>query len=139
MIVLSSITYRAMLLYFATRDSCIRAAKAPTFTDARARATLYFNRAVAGFSEISGTQNIVILIKPIPTGAPTQRSTPVPTGQINTTSNLYFIRETVTGRISPLVAMTGGFFGLSIPGLTTAFPINMRYDALVENPNGLTE
>jgi hypothetical protein len=60
-------------------------------------------------------------------------------GTVNTTNNIYLIRELVNGTVSPLIAMRAGYFGLNIPGLTSTFNLAMRYDSLVENPDGLTE
>lgn len=139
MIVLCSITYRASIFYFAVRDSCIRAAKAPTFSEARTRANASFTRAVAAFSEISGTQQIRIVVKPLNGDPATIVDGPIPRARLNANDNLYLIRETATGTVAPLVAMNGGFFGMSIPGLTGTYPLTLRYDALVENTDGLSE
>lgn len=139
LLVLSSITYRALFLYFACRDSCIRAAKAPTFTEAQTRASASFTRSVAGFNEISGTQNLRIVIKPLSGGALSVVTGPLAAGSVNTTNNVYFIRELVNGTVAPLVSMNGKYLGLNIPGLTASFNLSLRYDALVENPDGLTE
>ncbi len=139
MLILSSISYRAVLLYFACRDSCIRAAKAPTFSEAQTRATTSFNRSIAGFHEISGTQQIRIVIKPLTGTGSSVVNGPLPSNSVNTSNNVYLIRELVNGTVSPLIAMGGGYFGMNIPGLTSTFNVAMRYDALVENPDGLTE
>ncbi|MBA3859876.1 MAG: hypothetical protein C0507_23450 [Cyanobacteria bacterium PR.3.49] len=139
MLILCSITYRATLLFFAVRDSCIRAAKAPTYTEAQTRANNSFTRSIAAFSEITGTQQIRILVKPVNGSAASVVNGPIAQAALNKTDNLYFIREVATGTVSPLIAMKGGYFGMSIPGLTTAFNVTFRYDALVENPDGLTE
>lgn len=139
LICLVSISYRGLLFYFATRDSCVKASKASSFTDAQARANAAFTRAMAGFSEISGTQSIQIVIKPLAGGNPVLRSAPLPQNSIDTNTQMYLIRETSVGRLNPLIAMTGGYMGLQIPGLTTGFPIRMKYESYVENPNGLTE
>jgi hypothetical protein len=139
LIVLSSITYRGLFLYFATRDSCIRAAKAPTYSEAQTRASASFTRSVAGFTEISGTQTLRIVIKPLAGGPSTVRTGPLALGSVNTSNNVYFIRELVNGTVAPLLGMNGKYFGLNIPGLTSSFNLSLRYDALVENPDGLTE
>ncbi len=139
LLILSSISYRAVLLYFACRDSCIRAAKAPTYSEAQTRALTSFNRSVAGFTEISGTQQIRIVIKPLNGSAASVVSGPLPRNSINTSTNIYLIRELVNGTVAPLIAMGGGYFGMNIPGLTSTFNLALRYDALVENPDGLTE
>lgn len=139
LLVLSSITYRALFLYFACRDSCIRAAKAPTFSEAQTRASTSFARSIAGFHEISGTQFLRVVVKPLSGGAAGVVTGPLAAGSVNTTNNVYFIRQRVNGTVAPLVAMNGKYFGLNIPGLTASFNLSLRYDALVENPDGLTE
>ncbi len=137
LICLASVTYRASLLYFACRNSCIKAAKAPTWTEAVTRANTTFNQSVAAFTEISGTQQIRILIKPISGSNPSTVSGPLARNSI-TSNNLYFIRETCNGTVAPLFGM-GSYLGLQIPGLTSQFRLRLRYDALVENADGLTE
>ncbi len=139
LLIMSSISYRAVLLYFACRDSCIRAAKAPTFSEAQTRATTFFNRNIAGFTEITGTQQIRIVIKPLNGSATTVTTGPLAANSINTSNNIYLIRQLVDGTVAPLIAMGGGYFGMNIPGLTSRFGLALRYDALVENPDGLTE
>lgn len=139
LLILSSISYRALLLYFACRDSCVRASKAPTFSEAQTRATASFTRSIAAFTEISGTQTIRIVIKPLSGASATVVNGPLPAGTVNTTNNIYLIRELVNGTVSPLIAMRSGYFGMNIPGLTSTFNLAMRYDSLVENPDGLTE
>ncbi len=138
LICLASVTYRASLLYFACRNSCIKAAKAPTWTEAVSRAATTFNQSVSAFTEISGTHQIRILIKPVSGATPSTVSGPLARNSISTSNNLYFIRETVNGTVSPLFGM-GSYLGLQIPGLTSAFRLRLRYDALVENADGLTE
>ena len=138
LIILASVTYRATLLYFAVRDSCIRAAKAPTWSEGVLRGTNAFNKTVSTFTEISGTPQIRILIKPI-NGSPSSTvSGPLARSSIDPSNNLYFITESVNGTVSPLIAM-GSYFGLQIPGLTAPFGLRLRFEALVENTDGLTE
>ncbi|HEY9786733.1 MAG TPA: hypothetical protein V6D17_15125 [Candidatus Obscuribacterales bacterium] len=138
LLIISSITYRVSLLWFATRDSCLKAAKAPTFTEANNRAQTNFNRNIAGFPGISGTATIQIMIKPLSGGPPTFSSTALPASSIDTNNNIYFIRETANGTLNPLVQMSS-YFGKSIPGLTGPFNVQTRFEALVESPNGLSQ
>lgn len=137
-VIMISITYRVSILWFATRDSCIKAAKAATFTDAQSRALSNFARNIAGFPYISGTPTVEIMSKPVAGGPPVFSSTKLAVGSVNTSDNLYFIRETVNGTISPLVTM-GSYFGTQIPGLTGPLNVTTRCEGYVENPNGLTE
>ena len=133
----ASSLYRTVFFYFAVRDACNRAAKASTFTLAQTTASTIFASDVLAWHHVSGTQSIKIMIKPIPSGAPTFSSTALAPGTVNTNSNMYFIRETAAGSISPLFG-PGQWLGLNIPGFTGPMPLNIIVDAYVENPNGLT-
>jgi hypothetical protein len=137
MLCYASCLYRTIFFYFAVRDSCNRAAKQSTFTLAQGTASSLFATDKAGWNDISGTESIKILIKPIPSGSPTFSSSPLAPGTVNTNSNMYFIRETAVGSISPLIG-TASWFGMSIPGLNGPMPLTIVVDAYVENPNGLT-
>jgi hypothetical protein len=133
----ASSVYRMVFFYFAVRDSCNRAAKASTFTAAGTTANTVFTTDVAGWNDISGTQSIKILIKPIPSGPATFATSPLAQGTVNVTNNMYFIRETAVGSIHPLFG-PGSWLGISIPGFTGPLPLNIVVDAYVENPSGLT-
>jgi hypothetical protein len=136
MILIASCAYRGLLFYFAVRDSCYKAAKAPSFSQAQASATTTFNIEVAGWHGISGTETIFIMTKPLNGNPPTISSTKLPANTVNTNLNIYFIREIGNGSIQPLLS-TGAFMGLNIPGLSGPFPIQIKYDTYVENPSGL--
>jgi hypothetical protein len=133
----ASSVYRMLFFYFAVRDSCNRAAKASTFTLAKSTAATIFTTDTTAWHDVSGTQSIKIVIKPIPTGTATFSTTALAAGTVNTGSNMYFIRETAIGSVNPLFG-PGQWLGLSIPGFTGPLPLNIVVDAYVENPNGLT-
>ena len=139
LMILASISYRVSLLYFATRDSCIRAAKAPTFTAAQLKAQTTLARDIAAFSELAGSETIQIMTKPLSGGSATFSSVRLPPNSVDTNNNIYFIKETVNGTVAPLVTMKPSYFGSSIPGLTASFNVQMTFEAYVENPNGLTQ
>ncbi|MDR3615466.1 MAG: hypothetical protein P4L53_18045 [Candidatus Obscuribacterales bacterium] len=133
----ASCVYRMVFFYFAVRDSCNKAAKASTFTVAGTTATTVFAADMAGWKDISGTESIKILIKPIPSGSPTFSASALTPGTVNVTNNMYFIRETAVGSIHPVFG-PGSWLGLSIPGFTGPLLLNIVVDAYVENPSGLT-
>lgn len=140
MIILASISYRASFLWFATRDACIRAAKAPTYTQGAANANTRFAADIGAFSEISGTLTLRVLRKRVDNNsAPTVLTGPINSNQLNTNNSIYFIRTVCNGTVAPLVKQAGNYFGLIIPGLTTDMDVRFFYEAYVENPNGLTQ
>jgi hypothetical protein len=136
MILIASCGYRALLFYFAVRDSCYKAAKAPSFSQAQTSATTTFNTEVAAWNGISGTESIFIVTKPLNGNPPTISNTKLPANTVNTNLNIYFIREIGNGSIQPLVS-GGTYMGMTIPGLTGPFPLQIKYDTYVENPSGL--
>lgn len=140
MIVLASISYRISILWFATRDAALRAAKAQTFTQGQTNANARFATNVAAFSEISGTLQVRVMRKNLNNNSIRQvLNGPINQGQLDTTNFIYFIRTDCNGDVAPLVAQTGKYFGLSIPGLTSRMNVRFFYEAYVENPNGLTQ
>jgi hypothetical protein len=147
MICFATLFFRGLFFFFAVRDSVNQAAKASSFTldsptaippvvSATTTAKTVFARDIVGWPGVSGTLGIIILIKPVPTGAATTSSTALAANSV-TTSNMYFIRGTGTGSIQPLFSV-GQFMGLNVPGLTGPYPLTILVDAYVENPNGLT-
>src|SRR5271155_4426034 len=77
MIILASIAYRSFLVFFATRDCCMKAAKQSTFTNAQATATAVFNTDMAAWNGISGTEQTNIVTKPLGGGANTISGAPL--------------------------------------------------------------
>jgi hypothetical protein len=135
LIILASITYRYVMFYFDCRNSCLRAAKAPTFTQAQATALSIFSQDQQAWNGVTGTETINILIKPLAGGAPTISTTPLT--KIDADNNIYFIQAVCNGQINPLVQF-GSWMGLSIPGLTGPYPVNVVVEFYAENPDGLT-
>jgi len=135
MIIMASITYRYMMFYFDCRNSCLKAAKAPTFTQAEATAASVFSQDQAAWNGVTGTETINILIKPLAGGAPTVSTTPLTT--VDSDNNIYFIQAVCNGQINPLVSL-GSYMGLNIPGLTGPYPVQVVVEFYAENPDGLT-
>ena len=137
MILLAGFAYRGLLFYFAVRDSCYKAAKAPSFSAAQNTATTTFNTEVAAWHGISGTEAVDVGVKALTSGTLTYLPGPLAPGSVNTSANIYFIREIGTGSIQPLIS-TGPFLGMNVPGLSGPFPLTVKYETYVENPQGLT-
>jgi hypothetical protein len=135
LIIMASITYRYVMFYFDCRNSCLKAAKAPSFTQAQATALSIFSQDQQAWNGVSGTETINILIKPLAGGAPTISTTPL--ASVDTNNNVYFIQAVCDGQISPLVQF-GSWMGLNIPGLTGPYPVTVVVEFYAENPDGLT-
>ncbi len=131
--------YRALLLHNATRDCCNQACKAANYTTAQTVASAQFNKDISPFSGISGTEQLVILIKPLAGGTATISTTKLSPNSVNPSSYVYFYKSIVTGQIAPLTWFTSGWMGLNIPGLTGPYSITITSESYVENPNGLTQ
>jgi hypothetical protein len=135
---IACVLYRSLFFYFAVRDSCYMGAKAPTFSLAQSTAWTTFAKEVAAWNGITYSANpqILVEIKPLAGGLPQIVSGPILQSQLNTTTNLYFIREIATGSINPIF-MGGSYLGMNIPGLSSPYPLTMTVDVYVENPTGL--
>ena len=136
MICLASMLLRASFFYFAVRDTCYKAAKSQSFTQAQTNANAAWTADVAAWTGLSGTQTTQIVVQSLSTN--NQTTSTVPLATVDTQNNLYFIKIIGTGTISPLVAMTAPPFGLNIPGLTAPYNLTMIDQKYAENPNGLT-
>lgn len=138
MLVLASMFTRTFLLYQATIDSCKRAARASSYTDANTKATDVFNQNAAAWNGVSGTPTFSVLVKPL-NGNPTQvKTAPLPAGSVKISENVYLARVVVNGQVEPLVPVGYTWQGMSIPGLTAAYPLTLNYVSYFENPSGLT-
>jgi hypothetical protein len=139
---IATIGYRISLAYFAVRDSCYKAAKSSTFSTAPSAATLNAAAAwttdTAAWHGISGTETIFIVAQPIAGGTESVFSSKLTTAP-NTTTNMYFIRLIANCQIQPFFPTPKGWMGLAVPGLTTAYPLTMKYQYFVENTAGLTQ
>lgn len=138
--ILTSMGYRASIVYFATDAACRKASKAPSFTEAQTRAATTMTADLAAFPGISNVvPSLSIKIKSLTSGSYTTSTTVLPAGSVNTSANIYFVILGVDADIDPLVHFAGGFMGLNVPGLTGPYTLHFASQAYVENPNGLTE
>jgi hypothetical protein len=139
MLVMASMFTRSFLLYQATIDSCKKASRAASFTEAKAKATAVFNENAAAWSGVSGTPDFAVLVKPLGAGASQVKTSPLPHDSIKVSENVYLARVVVQGQVEPLVRIGDTWQGMSIPGLTSPYPLEVNYVSYFENPSGLTD
>jgi len=132
--------------YFAVRDCCYQAAKEQSFTDANAKAKLYFQNGIDAWKGLKakGDPKVVVVIRDMSGSSTAAAGTREVAGPlkgsdipVNTQNNVYMLKVYCDGQIQPLI-QTGNFSMFSnIPGLTGPFPIQMTYQVYTENPTGL--
>jgi len=138
---LATFGYRVAMIYFAVRDTCYKAAKSSTFTNAGLNAASVWTSDTSAWFGISAgsTEQIFIVTQPIAGGAETVQAVKL-AAPPNTQVNMYFIRLIANCQIAPFFPLNGWTYqGLNIPGLTTSFPVTMKYQYYVENTSGLTQ
>lgn len=138
MLIMATMATRAFLCYQATIDSCKQASRQSTFTLARNKALAVFAASSAAWTGISGTPTFAIIRKPLGAGPNKVYGAPLPTGDISSSSYVYLARVVVVGQIDPLFPIGYNYAGMSIPGLTTGYPLTMTYVFFFENPSGLS-
>jgi hypothetical protein len=127
MISLVSMSYRAIIVFFATRDAAYQAAKARTYTQAVTVANTAVNNALQNNPGISvSSKSTKIVTKAISGGIPTYSSSTLTT--VDTTSNLYFLQETVQATVNAT---------FPVPLAPSSYPISFSYEVYAENPQGL--
>jgi hypothetical protein len=140
LLILSSIGYRGSILYFAADSATKKAAKSPTFSDANIRDAAVLTTTLGPFTGIAaGAPLLSIMVKPIAGGTPTIYTSKLAPGSVDTSKNLYFVMSTVNADLAPLVQFSGGWMGMSIPGLTGPFHLTINTQSYAENPSGLSQ
>lgn len=141
MLVIGSMFGRAFLLYAATQDACVQAARSKSFTEAKTTMNSVFNTGVNSWTGMSGTPEFSVLVKPLTSSGSQVKTTPLTNGSVQISQNVYLARVVVQGQIDPIVHMSGssGWQGWQIPGLTQPYPLTMSHVSYFENPQGLTE
>lgn len=140
LLIMTSMGYRASILYFAGDSACKKASKAPSFTEAGLRADTALKANLASFSGLSGVApKLFIIVKPLSGGSATKFAGKLAEGTVDTSKNIYFIMMQVDGDIDPLVRFDKLWMGMAIPGLTQPYSLRINHESYVENPNGLTE
>jgi len=132
----ASVAYRSVWLYFATRDACYKAAKSPNWTLAVQNANTTFTADLLNIPGIiSPTETTDIIQQPLAGGDFTELVGPL--GTIDTDTYAYFMKTQATANVEPLFTMGPSWLGISIPGLTGPFPLQVVARFFVENPQGL--
>ena len=145
---LATFAYRVSLCYFAARDACYKASVSSSFgtitsvpPGAVANAASAWNTDVAAWHYISGSETIVIVRHPVSGAAETIYTTHLPAPPApppNLQTDMYFIRLTAACTIDPLIPV-GKWQGMVMPGLTSPFPLTLKYQTYLENPFGMTQ
>lgn len=145
MLVLATSSIRFAFFWNAAREAATQASKCPTFQNdtsvgisAINTADLWATRATSGFPGITVTPpvNVYIVQTNVVSGI-TSRGTSRQrlASAADTDNNIFDIQVEISGQIEPLLRVQLG--GLSIPGLTDPFPVVVRSQSSVENPQGL--
>src|SRR6516225_193601 len=117
LLILATLTYRIVMLDFTVRDSCSRAARADSYTEAREIARNTFSTDMAAFTGLKGTESICIIVKPLNGDPPTDEPEGIMLGGIDTVNNVYLLKTTAKAEVSPLFTIGGSWMGLKVPGL----------------------
>jgi hypothetical protein len=140
LLILASLGYRSCVLYFACDSAVKKAAKSATFTDATTRDAAVLTTTLGPFTGITAAAPVMsIMVKPIAGGAPTIYTAKLAPGSVDTSKSLYFVMSKVEADLSPLVQFSGGWMGMSIPGLTGSFHLTVNTQSYAENPSGLSQ
>ncbi len=143
---LVSISLRTALINNAVQQTAAAASRCKTFTanvssselSSQSMATSTFNSLasqIGGFSTTSVQTSIVVTN--IGSGVSTVQTTKL-SAPADTNVNVYAIRVTATGSVSPLVSCNASLFG-SIPGLTTPFTFTSTASSYSECTQGLNQ
>jgi hypothetical protein len=138
MIVLS---FRAILLYNAVRDSCYQASIEQSYSEGVTKAQDVLKKDAEAFTGVKIAANqprVSIITKRLSDGFESESKNKLGSGTVNTLNNQYFIRTYVNAEIEPMINLgTTGFWN-NIPGLTKPIVVtDMIYQVFAENPNGL--
>jgi hypothetical protein len=145
---LASFSYRASLLYFATRDTCAKAAKAQSFTLANTAASASWSNDLGAWTGMTGTESLLVVACPTPTGlaaGKTQQtfSTPAAVNTFmtatgyNSNNYIYLMNLTAQTSLNPLLPVGSSWMGFSIPGLNAPYSLTSGYQTYIENPTGM--
>lgn len=129
---------RGALIYFSVRDTCYHAAKASTFTNAKAIAATTWANDLKLWGGSTGTQTTYVVVHQLSGTDPPPSVSPLPASPApDPTKANYFIRVVANCSIQPLFG--GSWQGMQVPGLTVPYNLQMNYEYYAENPSGLTQ
>lgn len=143
---LVSLTTRTALINNAVQQTAAVAARCKTFDtsistselSSKATATSTFNSLttqIGGFQPTSVQTSIIVT--DIANGSSTVRTTRL-SAPADTNVNVYAIRVTATGSVSPLISCSSSLFG-NVPGLTGPFTITSTASSYSECTQGLNQ
>jgi len=147
MLILATSSIRFAFFWNAAREAAMQASKCATFQNdssvgisAINTADLWATKATSGFPGITVTPpvNVYIVQTNVVSGITskgTSRQKLASAADID--NNIFDIQVEISGQIEPLLRVQLG--GLSIPGLTDPFPVVVRSQSTVENPQGLNQ
>lgn len=140
LLIMASIGIRSSILFFNADTACLRACKAPSYTEASKRAINSLNNDLGTFNGISNiSSSLSIIVKPLSGASPTIVNGKLAQGSIDSSKNLYFLLLFTEADIDPLVRFDTQWLGLTVPGLTEPYKLRLKTECYSENPNGLTE
>jgi len=137
---LATLAYRDALFAFAVKNAASEAAKAPSFHAAQAVAAAKVSQGCGPFTGITvRTCQVSIISKNLTTAVETEYTTALNPATIDSHSNLYFVKVTANGLITPMVMGVGtSFWSFPIPGFTAPYPLNASSQVFFERPKGLS-
>lgn len=143
---LVSISLRTALVNNAVQQTAAAASRCKTFTanvsstelSSQSLATATFSSLASKIGGFSTTNvQTAIIVTNIGSGVSTVQTTKL-SAPADTNVNVYAIRVTATGTVSPLVSCNASLFG-SIPGLTTPLTFTSRASSYSESTQGLNQ
>lgn len=139
LLILATLTYRIVMLDFAARDSCSRAARADSYSEAREIARNTFTGDLAAFTGVKASEAIYVIVKPLDGSPPHDEPEGLALGAVDTINNVYLIKTVAKAEIAPLFTMGSTWMGTKVPGLTSSFPLTVSAQSYVEDPDILTK
>jgi hypothetical protein len=135
LIALSTITYQAIILQVAVRDSCRAASRSSTWTLAKVNSMAVFDRDIHAFHGIKAEATPVIVIR-APDNSEKVTGDKLSLGSIEETEALYLVRISARAELTPIFA-GGNWQGLKIPGFTAPMILSASDQIVSENPESL--
>jgi hypothetical protein len=139
LLILATLTYRIVMLDYAVRDSCARAARADSYSEAREIASNTFKGDLAAFTGVKGSESIYIIVKPLDGSPPQDEPEGLTLGSVDTINNVYLLKTVAKAEVAPLFTMGSNWMGAKVPGLTSSYPLTVSAQSYVEDPDVLTK
>ena len=141
MLDLAMCAVRAQTIYSCARDAARVAARASTFTQAKARAMAQViqtsNASLTGAKITVSNVSVNVVGIPVNNSVSTVRQS-APLAVVDKNNYIYQIEVNVPGAVDPLVMLSSNLFG-SIPGISAPMPVSASSREFAEHPNGLSK